>query len=62
MARPKREPDMIDDAPQGEPWIKIRVKHYKIFTSQGRFIEGWIRELPKAEAEDFIAKGHAVAV
>jgi len=53
---------MIDDAPQGEPWIKIRVKHYKIFTSQGRFIEGWIRELPKAEAEDFIAKGHAVAV
>jgi hypothetical protein len=61
MARPKREPDLIE-TPEREPWVRIRVKHYKIFTSQGRFIEGMIRELPKAEAEDFISKGHAVAV
>jgi hypothetical protein len=64
MARPKREAsaDLIEHELIGEPWVRIKVTHYKIFTSQGRFIAGWIRELPKAEAEDFIAKGQAVAV
>jgi hypothetical protein len=64
MARPKRDDDLIEasePAPR-EPWAKIRVKHYKVFTSQGRAIAGQLIELPAFEAKELISKGHAVAV
>jgi|JRYH01.1.fsa_nt_gb hypothetical protein len=63
MARPKRQD--VDEAapvaPSRRPWVRIKVTHYKIFTSQGRAIQGQFIELPAEEAEAFIAKGHAVA-
>lgn len=40
---------------------QIRVKHYKVFTSVGRFIEGQLAVIPEPEADELIAKGHAVA-
>lgn len=63
MARPKREDADLIDQPvvEVEPRVKIKVTHYKIFTSQGRFIAGQFAELPKTEAESFVAQGHAVA-
>lgn len=39
---------------------KVRITHYKVFTSIGRLIEGRQEYLPAPEADDLIAKGHAV--
>lgn len=64
MARPKREdePLELDDRPAPKLSKQVRVKHYKVFTSAGRFIAGQIAMIPEAEADALIAKGHAVAV
>ena len=37
----------------------VRVVHYKVFTSQGRFIAGQKADLPAHEADDLIALGQA---
>jgi hypothetical protein len=61
MARPKREDaDLVEQA-ETEPLMRVKIKHYKIYTSQGRFIAGQFAELPRTEAEAIVAQGHAVA-
>lgn len=37
----------------------VRIVHYKVFTSQGRFIAGQKADLPAHEADDLIASGLA---
>lgn len=39
----------------------VRVIHYKVFTSQGRFIAGQKADLPAQEADNLIALGQAKA-
>jgi len=64
MARPKREDDALDleETPSPKLSKQVRVKHYKVFTSAGRFIAGQLAVIPESEADELIAKGHAVAV
>lgn len=62
MARPRREDQIELEAPLSAPFVRVRIKHYKIRTSQGRGIAGQLMELPPAEAESLIAQGHAVAL
>lgn len=37
---------------------RVKVSHYKIFTSQGRFLDGEITVLPVSEVEDLVELGH----
>ena len=37
----------------------VRVVHYKVYTSQGRFISGQKADLPATEADALIASGQA---
>lgn len=39
---------------------RVRITHYKVFTSIGRLIAGQREHLPVQEADKLIAKGHAV--
>lgn len=41
------------------PFVRVRVTHYKVLTSQGRYIEGQFAELPADEAADLVAQGLA---
>jgi hypothetical protein len=61
MARPKRQDDEGQMVLERRPWVRIKCTRYKIFTSQGKAIQGQFIELPAEEAERFIAEGHAIA-
>lgn len=47
--------EVEDEAPL--PFRRVRVLAYKIWTSQGRGIEGQFLELPSDEADELIASG-----
>lgn len=57
MTEMKKKPEA-----KSAPRKAVKVTHYKVFTSQGRFIAGQFAELPAAEADDLISKGHAVGL
>lgn len=47
------------DTPARVPLKRVKITHYKVFTSIGRLIEGQREYLPADEADALIAKGHA---
>lgn len=47
------------DTPARVPLKRVRITHYKVFTSIGRLIAGQREYLPADEADALIAKGHA---
>lgn len=55
-----RQPKEAPSAPQSHEVKRVRIKHYKVYTSQGRFIEADRPWLPAHEADDLLAKGHAI--
>ncbi len=56
-----KKPAAATGTPPGrQPPKRVRITHYKVFTSIGRLIEGQREYLPVQEADDLIAKGHAV--
>lgn len=68
MPRPKRDESAADhDAGDpselsvaGPPKFKrVKIKHYKVETSQGRFLDNDWAELPEHEADSLIAAGKA---
>lgn len=52
-------PRKVPPAPLEVERKLVRVVHYKVFTSQGRFIAGQKADLPADEADDLIALGQA---
>lgn len=44
---------------QPMPWKRIKITHYKVHTSHGRFIEGEFATLPEDIADALIAEGKA---
>jgi hypothetical protein len=63
MARPKRQPDLIDGEQPAETVSeatkRVQITHYKVVTSMGRLIQGQKEYLPLAEADELIAAGQA---
>lgn len=49
----------VEGALDPVPFVRVRVSHYKVATSQGRYVEGMIAELPGEEAADLIERGLA---
>lgn len=45
-----------------EPFVRAKIKSYKVHTSQGRGIAGQTLELPKTEADKLVAAGDAVLI
>ena len=60
MGRPRKETATVDE-PQVErqPWRRVRITAYKVYTSHGRFIAGDYPELPGDIADQLIADGLA---
>ena len=46
-------------AAQPDVWKRVKIRHYKVFTSQGRQLDGHFVVLPAAEADELVSKGHA---
>lgn len=57
--RPRKEVE--EYVPGSQPFVKVRIKAYKLRTSQGRGIAGQTMELPPEEAAALIKAGEAVA-
>lgn len=53
---PKVQPEPEQVGP--EPHCRVKVLHYKVPTSQGRYIEGQFASLPASEAAKLAAIGH----
>lgn len=58
--KPSPGADAAPETPARDPLKRVRITHYKVFTSIGRLIAGQREHLPAPEADDLIAKGHAV--
>lgn len=60
MARKSDQIEMEEPAAVSAPeaWKRFKVTHYKVWTSQGRRIQGDFVELPASEGEKFVALGH----
>jgi len=48
------------DTPARVPLKRVRITHYKVYTSIGRLVAGQREYLPADEADALIAKGQAV--
>jgi hypothetical protein len=61
MARPKRQPDLIEGGEEtvSEAKKRVLITHYKVPSSMGRLIQGQKEYLPAAEADALVAAGHA---
>lgn len=46
-------------AAQPDVWKRVKIRHYKVYTSQGRQLEGNFAMLPADEADALVAKGYA---
>lgn len=60
MAKKPSGANAAPETTEHTPMKRVRITHYKVFTSIGRLIEGRQEYLPAPEADDLIAKGHAV--